>query len=101
MKGFKQKFGIDYVEIFAPTVRAPTLHILLSFAAQKNAAIHQCDVKNAYLNSRLQDDVSIYSELPPKYKLFCELPPDLKDKMNVVCKWFVGQNKVLTTGMPK
>ena len=89
VKGFKQKFGIDYVETFAPTVRAPTLRILLSFAAQKNATIHQCDVKNAYLNSRLQDDVSIYSKLPPKYKLFCELPPDLKDKTNVVCKWFV------------
>ena len=90
VKGFKQQFGVDYVETFAPTVRAPTLRILLSFAAQKGAAIHQCDVKNAYLNSRLQGDVTLYSELPPMYRSFRELPPDLKDKPNVVSKWFVS-----------
>jgi hypothetical protein len=90
VKGFKQQFGVDYIDTFAPTVRAPTLRILLSFAAQKRAAIHQCDVKNAYLNSRLQDNMVIYSELPPRYKSFRELPPDLKDKPNVVCKWLVS-----------
>ena len=53
VKGFKQQFGVDYVDTFAPTIQASTLRILLSFAAQKGAAIHQCDIKNAYLNSRL------------------------------------------------
>ena len=90
VKGFKQQFGVDYVETFAPTVRAPTLRILLSFAAQKGAAIHQCDVKNAYLNSRLKDNVTLYSDLPPKYKSFRDLPPDLKDKPNVASKWLVS-----------
>jgi hypothetical protein len=90
IKGFKQQFGVDYIETFAPTVRAPTLRILLSFAAQKGATVHHCDVKNAYLNSRLQDDIILYSELPPKYSQFRELPPGLKDKPNVVCKWLVS-----------
>jgi hypothetical protein len=53
VKSFRQQFGVDYVETFTPTVCPSTLRILLSFAAQKSAAIHQCDVKNAYLNSRL------------------------------------------------
>lgn len=53
MKDFEQQFRVDYVENFSPTVHPTTHHILLSFAAQKNAAIHQCNVKNAYLNSRL------------------------------------------------
>ena len=35
IKGFRQKFGIDYVDTFSPTICPPTLHILLSFAAQK------------------------------------------------------------------
>jgi hypothetical protein len=90
VKGFRQQFGVDYVDTFAPTVRASTLRILLSFAAQKNAAVHQCDVKNAYLNSRLQDGVELYSELPPKYENFRQLPPEPKGKPNVVCKWLVA-----------
>ena len=86
----KQQFGVDYVKTSAPTVCAPTLQTLLLFAAQKGSAVHQCDVKNAYLNSSLQNDIIIYSELPPKYKSFRELPPELKDKPNVVCKWLVS-----------
>ena len=53
-------------------------------------AIHQCDVKNAYLNSRLKDNITLYSELPPKYHSFRKLPPELKDKPRVVSKWFVS-----------
>jgi len=90
IKGFRQQFGVDYIETFTPTVWASTLQILLSFAAQTNAAVHQCDVKNAYLNSPLQDGINIYSELPPKYENFHQLPPELKNKSNVVCKWLVS-----------
>ena len=39
VKGYKQKIGIDYTETFAPTVRAPTLRILLSFAASGKCPI--------------------------------------------------------------
>ena len=90
VKGFKQQFGVDYMDTFAPTIRSSTLCILLSFAAQKGAAIHQCDVKNAYLNSRLKDNISLYSELPPKYEFFRQLPPELKDKPRVVSKSLVS-----------
>ena len=90
VKGFKQKFGIDYVDTFAPTVCSTTLHILLSFAAQKGMAVHQCDIKNAYLNSRFKDNISLYSELPPKYESFRELPLELKNKPRVVSKWFIS-----------
>lgn len=90
VKGYKQQFGVDYMDTFAPTVRAPSLHIPLSFAAQKGATIHQCDIKNAYLNSCLKDDISLYSELPPKYEYFHQLPPELKDKPRVISKWLVS-----------
>jgi len=90
IKGFKQQFGVDYIKTFTPTVCVPTLWILLSFAAQKGAAVHHCDVKNAYLNSWLQDNITLYSELPPKYKQFCKLLLELKDKPNVVCKWLIS-----------
>jgi hypothetical protein len=90
VKGFKQQFGVDYTEMFAPTVRASTLRILLLFAAQKGATIHQCDVKNAYLNSRLQDGLVIYSDLPPRYSDFHELPAELKNETEVVAEWLVA-----------
>jgi hypothetical protein len=60
------------------------------FAAQKGTAVHQCDVKNTYLNSHLQDGIKLYSELPPKYRNFCQLPLELKNKLNIVCKWLVS-----------
>ena len=53
-------------------------------------AIHQCDVKNTYLNSHLKDNISLCSELPPKYESFCELPLELKNKPRVVSKWFIS-----------
>jgi hypothetical protein len=71
-------------------VRASTLHILLSFAAQKDAVVHQCDVKNAYLNCRLQDGITLYLKLPPNYQSFRELPSEFKGNPNVVSKWLVS-----------
>jgi hypothetical protein len=90
VKGYMQQYGVDYVETFAPTMRASTLHILLSFAAQKDAVVHQCDMKNAYLNSRLQDGITLYLKLPPNYQSFRELPPEFKGNPNVVSKWLVS-----------
>jgi Reverse transcriptase (RNA-dependent DNA polymerase) len=90
IKGFKQQFGVNYIKTFAPTVYTPTVQILLSFAAQKGTTVHHCDVKNAYLNSHLQDNIVLYSELPPKYKQFCKLPLEFKNKPNIVCKWFIS-----------
>ena len=52
--------------------------------------IHQCDIKNVYLNLRLKDNISLYSDLPPKYESFRQLPPELKDKPKVVSKWLVS-----------
>ena len=90
VKGFKQQFGVNYIDTFAPTICSSTLCILLSFAAQKGATIHQYDVKNAYLNSQLKDNITLYSELLPIYKKFHELPPKLKGKPNVATQWFVS-----------
>ncbi len=45
LKGFSQIYGIDFHETFAPTVRLTTLRALLSVATQKDAEIHQADIK--------------------------------------------------------
>jgi Reverse transcriptase (RNA-dependent DNA polymerase) len=76
-KGYRQQFGVDYTDTFAPTVCPATLWIFFSLAAQRNASIHQIDVKNAYLNFYLKDKEEIYIQLPPLYLEFRDLPSDL------------------------
>src|SRR6202522_2233385 len=87
-KGYKQEFGVDYTETFAPTVRPATLQILLSFGAQKNASIHQIDIKNAYLNSYLKDDEIIHMQLHPLYHEFCQLPKNLQNAKNIAARLY-------------
>lgn len=61
-KGFAQKEGIDYTEVFAPTTRFDTIRILLATTAQNNYEIMQFDVKTAFLYGDLQEE--IYMRLP-------------------------------------
>lgn len=65
VKGYKQKFGVDYEEVFAPVTRLETVRLLLALAAKNNWKVHQMDVKSAFLNGYLEDE--IYVEQPPGY----------------------------------
>ena len=49
-KGYKQKYGIDYKEVFAPVARQDTIRLIISIAAQKSWSIYQLDVKLAFLH---------------------------------------------------
>jgi len=64
-KGYKQKAGIDYEEVFAPVARMETIRLLISQAAQNKWQIFQMDVKSAFLNGILEEEV--YIEQPPGY----------------------------------
>ena len=89
IKGYMQQYRIDYVETFAPTVHVSTLHILLSFAAQKDAIVHQCDVKNVYLNCQLQDGITLL-ESSPKLPIFPWIIVRIQRKPNVISKWLIS-----------
>jgi hypothetical protein len=56
-KGYAQKEGIDYTETFAPTAKWGTIRTLFSLVAQKGWKIHHMDVKIAFLNGDLKEDV--------------------------------------------
>jgi len=53
VKGYKQKEGIDYDEVFAPVTRMETIRLLISLAAQHRWTILHRDVKSAFLNGVL------------------------------------------------
>lgn len=65
-KGFIQTYGIDYQETFTPVAKLNTVHILLSLVANKEWHLYQLDVKNAFLNGDLEDEV--YMEKPPDFE---------------------------------
>ncbi|MCO5603161.1 hypothetical protein L7F22_057308 [Adiantum nelumboides] len=58
-KGYAQKKGIDYDETFAPTSRASTVRSLVAIAAHHNWKVHQLDIKTAFLNGDLQEEVYV------------------------------------------
>ncbi|KAG8475459.1 hypothetical protein CXB51_032225 [Gossypium anomalum] len=59
VKGFSQKYGLDYMETFAPVARLDTIRLLIALAAQKQWKIHQLDVKSAFLNGFLEEEIYI------------------------------------------
>eukprot|EP00253_Pinus_taeda_P012398 PITA_12398 len=56
-KGFAQKEGVDYEETFAPTAKWATIRTLFALAAQNGWKVHQMDVKTAFLNGDLKENV--------------------------------------------
>ncbi|WVZ81141.1 hypothetical protein U9M48_028557, partial [Paspalum notatum var. saurae] len=65
-QGFCQKKEIDYEETFAPVARLEAIHILLAFAASKGFKLFQMDVKSAFLNRFVEEEV--YVRQPPGFE---------------------------------
>ncbi|GKE36329.1 retrovirus-related pol polyprotein from transposon TNT 1-94, partial [Tanacetum coccineum] len=58
-KGYAQEEGIDFEESFAPVARFKAVRIFIAYATHKSFPIYQMDVKTAFLNGPLKDEVYI------------------------------------------
>nr|GEY04483.1 retrovirus-related Pol polyprotein from transposon TNT 1-94 [Tanacetum cinerariifolium] len=58
-KGYKQEEGIDFEESFAPVTRLEAVRMSVAFASHKNITIFSMDVKTAFLNGLLKEDVYV------------------------------------------
>jgi hypothetical protein len=58
-QGFSQKEGIDYEETFALVGRLEAIRILLAFSVAKGFNLHQMDVKSAFMNGVLEEEVYV------------------------------------------
>jgi hypothetical protein len=76
VKGFGQKKGIDFDEIFSPVVKMSSIRVVLSLAAKMNLEIEQLDVKTAFLHGDLEEE--IYMEQPEGFSA--------KGKEHLVCR---------------
>ncbi|XP_061371297.1 uncharacterized protein LOC133313900 [Gastrolobium bilobum] len=100
-KGYTQTYGIDYEETFAPVAKMNTVRILLSLAAHYNWDINQFDVKNAFLNGELEEEV--YMEIPRGFdsvkgeNKVCRLKKALYGLKQSPRAWFGRFTKVMMT----
>ncbi|GKB29704.1 retrovirus-related pol polyprotein from transposon TNT 1-94, partial [Tanacetum coccineum] len=58
-QGYNQQEGIDYDETFAPVARLKAIRIFLAFATYMNFIVYQMDVKSAFLNGKLKEEVYV------------------------------------------
>ena len=73
-RGFSQEYLIDYNETFAPVARISSFRFIVAFANQFNLLIHHMDVKTAFLNGILKEEI------------YMRVPQGVKCNANQVCK---------------
>lgn len=73
-QGYSQIPGVDFYETFAPVVRLESVRTALGIAAIKNLEISQMDVKGAYLNGELEEEI------------FMRQPQGYDDRSDRVCQ---------------
>nr|CAD40731.2 OSJNBa0072D21.17 [Oryza sativa Japonica Group]CAE05285.2 OSJNBa0084N21.3 [Oryza sativa Japonica Group] len=65
-QGFTQVEGLDFDETFVPVARIEAIRLLLAFATSKGFKLYQMDVKSAFLNGFIQEEV--YVKQPPGFE---------------------------------
>jgi hypothetical protein len=76
VKGFAQKKGIDFDDIFSPVVNLTSIRTILILVVVEDLHLEQLDVKPSFLHGDLEED--IYMQQPQGY--------EVKGKENLVCR---------------
>ena len=58
-KGYVQKQGIDFEEVFAPVARIDSVKVILAMAGNRGWKVHHLDVKTTFLNGELEEEVHV------------------------------------------
>ncbi|XP_075088615.1 uncharacterized protein LOC142170623 [Nicotiana tabacum] len=102
-KGFTQKEGIDYFDTYAPVARITSIRVLLSLASIYDLYVHQMDVKTAFLNGNLSEEIYMQQPegfvLPGNEKKVCKLIKSLYGFKQAPKQWHERFDSViLSTG---
>ena len=93
-KGFTQKEGIDYKDTFSPVSKKDSLRIIMALVAHFDLELHQMDVKTAFLNGNLDED--IYMEQPEGFAkkgneyLVCKLKKSIYGLKQASRQWYTS-----------
>ena len=58
VKGYRQKEGLDYFDTYSPVTRITLIRMLIALAVVHDLKIHQMDVKTAFLNGDLEEEIT-------------------------------------------
>ena len=92
VKGFQQKKGVNFDEIFALVVKMTSIRTVLSIIASMDLEIEQLDVKTTFLHGELDEE--IYMQQPEgfvekgKENLVCWLNKSLYGLKQAPCQWY-------------
>ena len=98
-KGFMQRPGVDFFEVFAPTGMYKTMRVGLSLAAGLDYEVDQLDVPSAFLKADLEEDV--YMEIPDGFRqgrehLVCKLQKSLYGLKQGPRNWYRDMRSFVT-----
>ena len=65
VKGYVQKQGVDFEEVFAPVARLESVRLLLAITTHHSWEVHHMDMKSAFLNVELKE--TVYVRQPPAF----------------------------------
>ncbi|GJX74119.1 retrovirus-related pol polyprotein from transposon TNT 1-94 [Tanacetum coccineum] len=97
-QGFRQEEGIDFEESFAPVARIEAIRIFIANASHKNMTIYQMDVKTAFLNGELKEEVYVSQLERKRVKLDEDLQGKLVDA--TLYSGMIGSLMYLTSSRP-
>ncbi|KAF5788317.1 putative RNA-directed DNA polymerase [Helianthus annuus] len=98
-KGYTQKEGIDYQETFSPVSRKDSLRIVMALVAHFDLELHQMDVKTAFLNGDLHEDV--FMTQPEGFKpkgqehLVCKLQKSIYGLKQASRQWYLKFDEIM------
>ena len=92
VKGFNQKKGIDFEEIFSLVVKMSSIRVALGLAARLNLEVEKLDVKAALLHGELEEEIYMQQpegfEVKGKEHLVCKLKKSLYELKQVPRQWY-------------
>lgn len=100
-KGFTQREGIDYVETFSPVSSKDAFRVIMALVAHYNLELHQMDVRTAFLNGELNEDV--YMIQPEGFKedvskhLVCKLKRSIYGLKQASRQWYLKFDDVISS----
>nr|GEV40859.1 putative zinc finger, CCHC-type [Tanacetum cinerariifolium] len=98
-KGYTQREGVDYKETFSPVSRKDSLRIVMALVAHFDLELHQMDVKTAFFNGDLHEDV--YMAQPQGFKskgqehLVCKLKKSMYGLKQASRQWYLKFDEVM------
>ncbi|GKC61305.1 zinc finger, CCHC-type containing protein [Tanacetum coccineum] len=99
IQGFKQKLGIDYFDTYALVACISTIRLLIAMASIHSLIIHQMDVKIAFLNGELEEEVYMNQPLgfimPGNENKLCKLIKSLYGLKKAPKQWHQKFNEVV------